>query len=29
MASQVAAFLRQVAHKVFDIPAGHKDLLAW
>ena len=29
MASQVAAFLRQVAHKVFDIPSGHKDLLAW
>ena len=27
-ASQVAAFLRQVSHKVFDIPAGHKDLLA-
>ena len=27
--SQVAAFLRQVAHKVFDIPACHKDLLAW
>jgi hypothetical protein len=27
--SQVAAFLRQVAHKVFDILAGHKDLLAW
>ena len=29
MASQVAAFLRQVAHKVFDIPTNHKDLLAW
>jgi ABC-type transport system substrate-binding protein len=28
-AAQVAAFLRQVAHKVFNIPAGHKDLLAW
>jgi hypothetical protein len=28
MASQVAAFLRQVAHKVFDIPADHNDLLA-
>ena len=28
-ASQVAAFLRQVSHKVFDIPAGHKDLLTW
>jgi len=28
-ASQVAAFLRQVAHKVFDIPTGNKDLLAW
>ena len=29
MASQADAFLRQVAHKVFDILAGHKDLLAW
>jgi hypothetical protein len=29
MASQVAAFLRQVAHKVFDIPTDHQDLLAW
>jgi hypothetical protein len=29
MASQVAAFLWQVAHKVFDIPTDHKDLLAW
>jgi hypothetical protein len=29
MASQEAAFLRQVAHKVFDIPTDHKDLLAW
>jgi hypothetical protein len=29
MASQVAIFLRHVAHKVFNIPAGHKDLLAW
>jgi len=29
MASQVAAFLRQVAHKVCNIPADHKDLLAW
>jgi hypothetical protein len=28
-ASQVAIFLRNVAHKVFDIPVGHKDLLAW
>jgi len=28
-ASQVAAFLQQVAHKVFDIPTDHKDLLAW
>jgi hypothetical protein len=28
-ASQVAAFLRQVAHKVFDIPTNHQDLLAW
>jgi hypothetical protein len=28
-ASQVTIFLRHVAHKVFDIPAGHKDLLAW
>jgi hypothetical protein len=28
-ASHVAAFLRQVAHKVFDIPTDHKDLLAW
>jgi hypothetical protein len=25
----VAAFLWQAAHKVFDIPASHKDLLAW
>ena len=29
MASQVAALLQQVAHKVFDIPTDHKDLLAW
>ena len=29
MASQLAAFLWQVAHKVFDIPADHKDLLGW
>jgi hypothetical protein len=28
-ASQVAAFLRHVAHKVFEIPTGHKDLLTW
>jgi len=28
-ASQAAAFLHHVAHKVFDIPTGHKDLLAW
>ena len=28
-AAQFATFLRHVAHKVFDIPAGHKDLLAW
>lgn len=28
-AHQVAAFLRQVAHKVFDIPTDHKDLRAW
>ena len=28
-ASQTATFLRHVAHKVFDIPTGHKDLLAW
>jgi hypothetical protein len=28
-AFQVAAFLRQVAHKVFNIPTSHKDLLAW
>ena len=28
-AYQVAAFLWQVSHKVFDIPANHKDLLAW
>jgi hypothetical protein len=28
-ASQVAIFLRHVAHKVFDIPTGHTDLLAW
>ena len=28
-AAQFAFFLRHVAHKVFDIPAGHKDLLAW
>ena len=26
--SQVTIFLRHVAHKVFDIPTGHKDLLA-
>jgi hypothetical protein len=29
MALQVTVFLHHVAHKVFDIPAGHKDLLAW
>jgi hypothetical protein len=29
MASQVAIFLRHVAHKVLNIPLGHKDLLAW
>ena len=28
-APQVAAFLRQVAHKVFNIPTDHQDLLAW
>jgi hypothetical protein len=28
-ALQVAIFLPHVAHKVFDIPVGHKDLLAW
>jgi hypothetical protein len=28
-ASQVAILLRHVTHKVFDIPVGHKDLLAW
>jgi len=28
-ASQVAVLLRHVAQKVFDIPVGHKDLLAW
>jgi hypothetical protein len=28
-ASQVAIFLHHVPHKVFDIPAEHKDLLAW
>jgi hypothetical protein len=28
-ASQVAIFLRHVAHNVFGIPTGHKDLLAW
>ena len=28
-APQVAAFLRHVAHKGFDIPPGHQDLLAW
>jgi hypothetical protein len=28
-ASQVAIFLHHVTHKVFDIPTGHKDLLAW
>ena len=28
-AAQVVAFLRHVAHKAFNIPAGHKDLLAW
>jgi hypothetical protein len=27
--SQVTTFLRHVACKVFNIPAGHKDLLAW
>jgi len=29
MASQVAAFLGRVTHKVFDILTNHKDLLAW
>jgi len=29
MASQVAIVLCHLAHKVFDIPMGHKDLLAW
>jgi hypothetical protein len=28
-ASQVAIFLQHDAHKVFNIPVGHKDLLAW
>jgi hypothetical protein len=28
-ASQVTIFLHHVAHKVFNIPVGHKDLLAW
>jgi hypothetical protein len=28
-ASQAATFLRDVAHKVFDIPTRHKDLLVW
>ena len=28
-ASQVATILRHVARKVFNIPARHKDLLAW
>jgi hypothetical protein len=28
-ASQVTILLRHVAHKVFNIPMGHKDLLAW
>jgi hypothetical protein len=28
-ALQVTIFLHHVAHKVFDIPVGHKDLLAW
>jgi hypothetical protein len=28
-ASQVATFLRHIARKVFNIPARHKDLLAW
>ena len=29
MSNQVMAFLWHVAHKVFNIPAGHKDLLVW
>jgi len=29
VASQVAAFLRQVSHKVFNVLANHKDPLAW
>jgi hypothetical protein len=28
-ANQVAVFLHHIAHKVFDIPSDHKDLLAW
>jgi hypothetical protein len=28
-ATQVAAFLWHVAHKVFDIPMGQRDLLMW
>ena len=28
-AGQVAAFLRHITHKVFNMPTGHKDLLAW
>jgi hypothetical protein len=29
MVFQVTIFLHHVTHKVFDIPAGHKDLRAW
>jgi hypothetical protein len=28
-ALQVAIFLHHIAHKVFNIPTEHKDLLAW
>jgi hypothetical protein len=28
-ASQVTIFLHHIEHKVFNIPTGHKDLLAW
>ena len=28
-ASQVATFLWHIVHKVYNIPVGHKDLLAW
>jgi hypothetical protein len=27
--SQVATFLWHITHKIFDIPARHKDLLTW